>query len=658
MAEGGPNQEWVPKGDTPSDSRLLECPICLEQLHQPRCLPCHHSLCQECLSTYINTEVSGRRDTASTFTCPVCRTLTYPLDKTKDKEDWAEQFPVDKVAMELIQIKSGSPDGRYCMPCENSKVKKVLAQFWCKTNNCFFCESCKLNYHDIIHTNCDGMDLRASAGNLLPRIETLTMKCDKHNEKIDYFCGDHNSFGCTKCITVSHRKCNDVVTTEDYCNTLDGNSKLEERKTYLQGAADSLESEKNRFHQHLQSITDSKESALQSIDDMEERFIQRIREMKKEITDDLIAKYKEESEHLKTASQKCERLKVAMVNTMESTATARQQNDHISTILMYQRGQTELDAWKDLVKEMRMTNSAVSFKYAVEFDGTSLNFGKIIVQKQQRQFTDASGLTKPLSECELKEIRKLNIKIKSDRSYCEARGVVIAPDGMIVVGDFNNQKLKLINPDGDVVDELEVDRRPWDLCLVDITTVAAVIGYSVHVVIVTPNKLTLSNVINIGKPCRGITYRNGEFIVSSNTKVYRVTKDGKTQILHKGPDYINMLSHDHRTGTLFIPSSTFTSDSTAVGSLSIDNIHKDVLKVGVVSYPYGVDVDGEGNVYVCGRGSHNVVQMSGDGTNVRQLLTSANGIDSPRAISVCGDKVVVTNESTEHHNYIHLYQLI
>ncbi|XP_069133629.1 tripartite motif-containing protein 2-like [Argopecten irradians] len=654
MAEGGPNQ--VPKDGTQSDSHLLECPICLEQLHQPRCLPCHHSLCQECLSTYITSEVSGKRDTATTFTCPVCRTLTHPIDKTEDKDKWAEQFPVDKVVMELIQMKSGATDSHYCMFCEKTRDKKVLAQFWCKTNKCFFCDACKQSYHDIIHTNCDGIDIRTSAGKLLPRTETLIKKCDKHNEKIDYFCVDHKVFGCSKCIIVGHRKCNDVSTTEDYCSTLDRNSTIKETTTYLQEATDSLESAVKNLQQYLQSIADDKESALQSIDDMEERFIHRMKELKKEITDDLIAKYKVESDNLKATSQKCERLKIAMKNTMESTATARQQNDHMGTILLYQRGQTELDAWKDLVREIRITSSIVSLKHETEFDGTSLNFGKIVVQKQQRQFTDVQGLTKPLSECELKELRKVNIKMKSDQSNCFARGVVITPDGSIVVGDYSNQKLKLINTEGDVVVELKVNGRPYDLCLVDNTTVAAAIGNGVHVVTVTSSKLTLSNVINIGKTCYGITYRNGEFIVSSDTEVYRVTKDGKTLMLHKGPSNILTLSQDQRTGTLFIPYYNLTAGSTVIGSLPTNNLHKDVLKVGIIRNAYGVDVDGEGNVYVCGHLSQNVVQMSGDGANVRELLTTADGISNPLAINVYGDKLVVTSWSD--NNPILLFQLI
>ncbi|XP_033729871.1 uncharacterized protein LOC117319132, partial [Pecten maximus] len=146
------------------------------------------------------------------------------------------------------------------------------------------------------------------------------------------YCVDHRSLGCSKCVTVGHRKCDDVTTTEEYCEKLNTDSKLEERTTNLQEAVGALESLIKDFHLQLQCIADDKDLALKSLDDLQERLVQRIREMKTEITDDLVAKYKQESENLKVPSQKCERLKAAIQNTIESSTTAQQQNDHMDTI--------------------------------------------------------------------------------------------------------------------------------------------------------------------------------------------------------------------------------------------------------------------------------------------------------------------------------------
>ncbi|XP_021380211.1 uncharacterized protein LOC110467398 [Mizuhopecten yessoensis] len=495
------------------------------------------------------------------------------------------------------------------------------------------------------------------SGNFLLKQDTSDKRCDKHKKKISYYCEDHKSLGCSKCITVGHRKCDNVSTTEDYCEKLNNSSRLEERRKFLQQGADAMESMIKDFYLQQQNIADDKDAILKNIDDLQERMDKRIREMKKEITDDVITAYKQERENLKVSTQKCERLKVAIKNTLESSSTALQRNGHMDTIQLYQKGQTELEACNDLVKEMQMSISSVSIEHEIDSDVTSLNFGKVVVRKQRRDFPGVPTLVKPSSKCEVKEIRKVNIECPSDQLYCFARGVVYFPDGRIVVGDGNNNKIKLINDAGDVVDELKMDGNPWDLCMVNNTTVAAAMESpgGIRVVTVTPSKLTLSSVINKNKQCYGITYRDDEFIVSTGSEVCSVRNDGTTKTLYRYTGRVLALSHDPKDGQLFVSHHTVTTGSTAIGRLSTDNKYTDVLKVGVVQYACGVDVDVEGNVYVCGFISNNVVQMSGDGTNVRELLTAADGITTPRAISVCGDKLVVTNQSGQS---IQVFQLV
>ncbi|XP_021380337.1 probable E3 ubiquitin-protein ligase MID2 isoform X2 [Mizuhopecten yessoensis] len=661
MAEGGPHADPQSEDNTLrnlSDSHLLKCPICLEQLRQPKSLPCRHSLCEECLSSYIVSEMSGTSDTATSFICPVCRTLTHPVDKSEAKEKWAQQFPTDNVAIEIIQLRNRTTEPRYCAPCQR-KGSMTSARFWCKITQSLFCESCKVDFHDVVHVSCDIVDMRGS-GNFLLKHDTSDKRCDKHKDEIAYYCEDHKSLGCSKCITVGHRKCDNVSTTEDYCEKLNSSSQLEERKTFLQQGADDMESMIKDFYRRQQNIADDKDAVLKRIDDLQERMDKRIREMKREITDDVITAYKQERENLKVSTQKCERLMVAIQNTLESSTTALQRNDHMDTIRLYQKGQTELEACKDLVKEMQMSISTVSIEHEIDSDVTSLNFGKIFVRKQQKHLPGVQTLVKPLSQCKVKEIRKMNIQCPSDQFECVARGVVYFPDGRIVVGDESNEKIKLINDAGDVVDELKLDGNPWDLCMVDNTTVAAAIERpgGIRVVTVTPSKLILSSVINTNTRYYGITYRDDEFIVTTGSEVCSVKKDGTTKTLYRYTDRVYALSHDSKDGQLFIAHNTYRTGSTAIGRLSTDNKYTDVLKFGVVKCPYGVDVDVKGNVYVCGCTSNNVVQMSGDGTNVRELITAADGITLPLAISVCGDKLVVTNNLHGQSNFIQVFQLV
>ena len=56
---------------TPTLERLLECPICLDELREARILPCMHSMCLACLQQYVALNpTDGATDSVC---CPTCR---------------------------------------------------------------------------------------------------------------------------------------------------------------------------------------------------------------------------------------------------------------------------------------------------------------------------------------------------------------------------------------------------------------------------------------------------------------------------------------------------------------------------------------------------------------------------------------------------------
>ncbi|OWF39872.1 uncharacterized protein LOC110464518 [Mizuhopecten yessoensis] len=666
MAEGGPSLVSPPVDSTPHgllDSHLLDCPICLEQLRKPKCLPCLHSLCEDCLSSYIVKEVSGTSDTASSFTCPVCRKLTHPHDNSEDTENWAKQFPIDSHAVEMIQIANQTTEPYHCKPCQK-KGDRTPAHFWCKATKSLFCKSCKDDCHDILHTECDPVDISKSGRFHLKHQGTSDRRCHQHHKRNHYYCEDHKSLGCSKCMVADHKSCKHVSSIEDFCNKVESTCRLDKIRNALQQGVDALKPLIQDFYLQLQSIADDKDMAFKGIDDLQEQINKCIAEMKRETTDELVSAYKKEQEQLKKSSQKCERLRVAMQNTLESSAAAQQQKDLPNTVLLYQRGQAEVESCKNLVDELIRKFSTTKIDFEIHSNVSNVtavsSLGKVVVRKKDRNVPGGLDVFyKPLFGRKMKEIRKTYIKCPSDTKDCCILGVVNLPDGQMIVSDFSNRKLKLISSDGNVVNELKMNGKPRVLCLVDSMTVAAATENPEGICAVTvgPSSLTLFTEINTGQPCYGIAYRDGEFVVSTGYEVCSMSKDGTTHMLHGYGDMVLGMSYDSQHGQLFITHNTDTPGRTVVRSLSDDNNNTDVLEVGVVRQAFGVDVDEQGNAYVCGYGSNNVVQMSGDGTNIRELLTEADGINQPRAISVCGDKIVVTNDSSEQMNFITLFQL-
>jgi DNA-binding beta-propeller fold protein YncE len=58
----------------------------------------------------------------------------------------------------------------------------------------------------------------------------------------------------------------------------------------------------------------------------------------------------------------------------------------------------------------------------------------------------------------------------------------------------------------------------------------------------------------------------------------------------------------------------------------------------VIREPIGVALDKNRNVYVAGNGTNNVVVLSPDGKNCRQILTKSDGLDEPSSLRINIDR--------------------
>lgn len=73
---------------------------------------------------------------------------------------------------------------------------------------------------------------------------------------------------------------------------------------------------------------------------------------------------------------------------------------------------------------------------------------------------------------------------------------------------------------------------------------------------------------------------------------------------------------------------------------------------GVLEYPQGITIDNNGNTFVAGMDSCNVVVISPDGRQYNQILTKEDGLDRPT--SIFRDKLLVTSQQ----KFAYIYDVI
>ena len=68
---------------------LLECPICMERINDPRSLPCFHNFCKVCLHKYVEGLRDGKN--IEMFPCPTCRS-EFSLKSNENVEGMAGNY--------------------------------------------------------------------------------------------------------------------------------------------------------------------------------------------------------------------------------------------------------------------------------------------------------------------------------------------------------------------------------------------------------------------------------------------------------------------------------------------------------------------------------------------------------------------------------------
>ncbi|XP_060065767.1 uncharacterized protein LOC132546085 [Ylistrum balloti] len=673
MAEGGNQHTRKVNTDNIhlSACRLLECPICLEQMQKPKSLPCLHSFCEECLSSFIIRDMSGDMAAVTSFPCPVCRKITSPTNHSERKETWAQQFPTNNLVQYLISCKGSAETPLYCGPCKKTKNMETPAISYCKSSEMLFCDFCKMNVHDVFHDVCDIVTFKETKPDLTWN-QPSTVTCPTHNEKMDYYCESHKFIGCCECIIAGHRRCYRVMSVKEYCKRQKGRSKHDGMGKSLGEVDKCLELMLNTFDHQFEQLQQCQDVCLKSVADVREKINTFLDKKQAGIIDELNLVYKAEKEKVDVFKQKCIRLKAAVQNTKELSRSSGWEEDDIGTLQLFHRGQTEIVACNNLIDEVARSSKSVSIKHDIGpklstiDESSTLTFGGICVKEQPCMLPDGVecvpnvGL---LSECRVRRTRTFNIGLPSDTTNCSAYGVVLMPNDNIIVSDYSNKKLKLFSPKDVCLNQLKIGNHVRDMCISGKETVAVVFSAGencsgILTAKVQSTEISLIKKINLSGSslCYGITVCDEGFAVSTSKHIQTLTVEGKTHVSYSSGTECHYLTYCPNQEQVLASLNTSTSGKVALTVISPWK-QPDVLKVGVVTNAMGVDVDYDGNIYVCGQSSNNVVQISADGTKVRELLTSKDGITQPRAISVRGDKFVVTNISSTHRNHVDVYQL-
>uniref|UniRef100_A0A8W8NWD1 TRIM56 n=1 Tax=Magallana gigas TaxID=29159 RepID=A0A8W8NWD1_MAGGI len=196
-----------------SSDDTFRCPICLEEVRNPKYLSCLHTFCESCIQTYISSTATCNDSLDSkTINCPVCRKCIDAPRKDISDEEWASSLPQNKLIVSMLL--NSNPDKELCKFCER-KQKRVSATHWCKACMETICNECKA-FHELVPSLQDHKIANLDDTKVCEVGVEVEEFCPEHQGKIiDAFCHQHQKLCCCFCLVKHHRLCSKVETITD-----------------------------------------------------------------------------------------------------------------------------------------------------------------------------------------------------------------------------------------------------------------------------------------------------------------------------------------------------------------------------------------------------------------------------------------------------------
>jgi DNA-binding beta-propeller fold protein YncE len=272
----------------------------------------------------------------------------------------------------------------------------------------------------------------------------------------------------------------------------------------------------------------------------------------------------------------------------------------------------------------------------------------VFVRKKDKE---AQMMVAELSPTMSVENIQLNLKQKIYAKVTNIRGCSLLPDGRMAFSCVVSSTVRFINKEGNELFHIGKDKTgstTYDTVYIKDTNNLAVSsgdGSNTCITIIDIESQEVMTTISMDANIYGMAVRG--------RTIYFCSKDKGLKMLNLSDQSVSDIFSSSMSNLDYVATSGdklyYTSFNT--GAVTCCDLHgttqwefKDDC---VLQCPTGISVDNDGNVYVVGFGSHNVVVVSPDGQRHRQLLSSKDGMSHPFVLDYdkSTNRLLVVNQS-------------
>ena len=242
----------------------------------------------------------------------------------------------------------------------------------------------------------------------------------------------------------------------------------------------------------------------------------------------------------------------------------------------------------------------------------------------------------------IRSISKVNIRIPDDSEVPCIYGCCVMSDGQVVLCDWNNYQIKLLDSSYKLIGNLKLPTKPADISVLNDTDVIITIpGEGQLLIVSVTSQLRIIRTIQLDKPCWGVDVSGGKIYITCEE-----SEQGEITILDMSCNERRRISLSRKMGTCVVKTPRYIAVSAFSGKIFITDLETLTLtcltsdrqlvyqyKEQRLGCPGGILVDSADNVLLCYYDSHTIFVITPDGRKHGTLLSHKDCIEYPLTLA-------------------------
>ena len=557
---------------------------------------------------------------------------------------------------------SSSPS--FCGMCDNRHISKP-SEAWCRECEEGLCTECT-EYHSSwklsrSHTTIPIAEYR----NLPSYVLEFKEHCNEHHEHFSLYCKEHECPCCGICLLQNHKDCKEVVVLGNITKNVKTSTMFNDVEHLIKDMIENIGKIRQNRETNSSSVKEQKriiENEIQELrtninnhlDKLEEDLLKDLTEAEKQIT--------HETHELQVSlDEKQKKLSEYQTNIINIEKYASDLQTFLAVKQIEKDVETQDTCLQSLVNSDSLSQSKLTYKIdsGLKNITTSIQkFAEVVVESKpcqmffvRRKDKQAQMMVTELSQPMSVENIQLSLTKRITIEEKTIRGCSLLQDGRMVFGCNKVNTVRFFNQEGVTLFQIGKDQTGADTFdTVDIknknsVAVSSGDGSNRCITIIDIESQKVMTTIPMDTDIYGMAVRGSTIYYCASNNGLRMlnltdksTSDGINSNM-SGVYYV-ATSSDKLYYTNFDTHTVTCCDLHGITQWKFNDEH-------VLQRPYGISVDNDGNVYVVGHSSNNVVVISPNGQRLRELLSSKDGLLNPTALDydVSTNRLLVVNRS-------------